>query len=104
MTQHQASDDYEARLERTEDSPLKAAARWTAAIASAVIGDAEFEPSGTQVVVYSRTDDSKILSMRTSNLEEAERLIELVRKDLAELSPQDFLTEWGQAGETHQHQ
>ena len=102
MTQHQASEDYEARLERTEDSPLKAAARWTAAIASAVIGDSEFEPSGTQVVVYSRTDDAKVLSMRTSNLEEAERLIELVRRDLAELGPEEFLAEWRQADEDNQ--
>lgn len=99
MTEHHASDDYEARLERTDDSPLKAAARWTAAVASAVIGDAEFEPSGTSVVVYSRSDESRVLTLRTSNLEEAERLIELVRRDLEELTPEDFMAEWGQADE-----
>lgn len=103
MSQHLASDDYEARLEQTDDSPLKAAARWTAAVVSAVIGDSEFEPSGTQVVVYSRTDESKILSIRTSNLEESERLIALVRRDLAELSPEDFLAEWSQADEPKKH-
>lgn len=99
MNEHHASEDYEARLERTDDSPLKAAARWTAAVASAVLGDAEFEPSGSSVVVYSRIDDSRVLTLPTSNLEEAERLIALVRRDLGELSPEDFLSEWGPADE-----
>ena len=91
-----ASDEYEARLEASEDSPLKAAGRWTAAIFSATLGDAEFEARGAEVVVHSRTDDSVLLRMETSNLEEAERLIVQIRKDLDELSTVDFVDEWGQ--------
>jgi hypothetical protein len=37
-----ASEEYEARLEASEDSPLKAAGRWTAAIFSATLGDARY--------------------------------------------------------------
>lgn len=91
-----ASDEYEARLEASEDSPLKAAGRWTAAIFSATLGDAEFEARGAEVVVHSRTDDTVLLRMETSNLEEAERLIVQIRKDLDELSTVDFVDEWGQ--------
>lgn len=89
-----AANDYEARLEATEDSPLKAAGRWAAAIISATLGDAEFEARGAQVVVHSRTTDAVILRLDASNLEEAERLIVQVRKDLDELSTEDFIDEW----------
>ena len=50
MTQEtHASDDYEARLEAAESGPLKAAARWVVALASATLGDAEYEANEPQV-------------------------------------------------------
>ncbi|PCC28637.1 hypothetical protein CIK76_10490 [Glutamicibacter sp. BW80] len=91
-----ASEEYEARLEASADSPLKAAGRWAAAIASATLGDAEFEARGAEVVVHSLKNDAILLRMQTSNLEEAERLIVQIRKDLEELSTAEFVEEWGQ--------
>ena len=94
-----AADGYEARLEAAESTPLKAAARWVVALASATLGDADFEANEPEVVVHSRQDDSVLLRLKTSSLEEAERLIIQVRTDLDELSTEDFLAEWSAAGQ-----
>lgn len=94
-----ASDDYEARLEAGHSNPLVAAGRWVVALASASFGDGEFEANEPQVVVHSRVDDSVLLRMTTSSLEEAERLIVQIRKDLENLSPDEFRAEWESAGD-----
>ncbi|GAB3619975.1 hypothetical protein GCM10027417_12360 [Glutamicibacter endophyticus] len=94
-TESHAADHYEARLEQSHEAPLRAAGRWVAAIASAALGANEIEPIGAAVVVHSRADNSVILTLKTSNIEEAERLIESVRKDLEELTDEEFMDEWG---------
>ncbi|MGH3652061.1 hypothetical protein [Glutamicibacter sp.] len=100
MTQEtHASDDYEARIEAAESGPLKAAARWVVALASAALGDAEYEANEPQVVVHSRQDDSVLLRMTTSSLEEAERLIVQIRADLEALDTDEFKAEWEGAGD-----
>ncbi|WP_313810662.1 hypothetical protein [Glutamicibacter sp.] len=94
-----ASADYEARLEAVETGPLKAAGRWVVALASATLGDGEFEANEPQVVVHSRVDDSVLLRIRTSSLEEAERLIVQIREDLETMSAEEFKDEWEAAGD-----
>ena len=88
-----ASDDYEARLEAAETTPLKAAGRWVVALASAAFGS-DFEANEPEVVVHSRADNSVLLRIRTNNLEEAERLIVQIREDLESLSVEEFVDEW----------
>lgn len=100
MTQEtHASDDYEARLEAAESGPFKAAARWVVALASATLGDAEYEANEPQVVVHSREDDSVLLRMTTSSLEEAERLIVQIREDLETMTTEQFKAEWEPAAD-----
>jgi len=94
-----ASDDYEARLEAAHSNPLVAAGRWVVALASATLGDGEFEANEPQVVVHSRVDDSVMLRITTSSLEEAERLIVQIREDLANLSTEEFRSEWEPAAD-----
>ena len=94
-----ASADYEARLEAVETGPLKAAGRWVVALASATLGDGEFEANEPQVVVHSRVDDSVLLSIHTASLEEAERLIVQIREDLESMTIEEFKDEWEAAND-----
>lgn len=89
-----ASSGYEARLEAVKTGPLRAAGRWVVALASATLGDAKFEANEPQVVVHSRLDDSVLLSLHTSSLEEAERLIVQIREDLDSMTVEEFKNEW----------
>ena len=54
-----------------------------------------------QVVVHSRLDDSVLLSLHTSSLEEAERLIVQIREDLDSMTIEEFKNEWLPANDDH---
>ena len=49
--------------------------------------------------MHSRLNDSVLLRMTTSSLEEAERLIVQIREDLQALSTEEFKAEWEGAGD-----
>ncbi|MCZ4151495.1 hypothetical protein BZG21_44720, partial [Escherichia coli] len=55
---------------------------------------AEYEANEPQVVVHSRQDDSVVLRITTSSLEEAERLVVQTREDLETLSTDEVKAEW----------
>ncbi|WP_309080384.1 hypothetical protein [Zhihengliuella sp.] len=93
--QHHASEDYDASYERASDGPFKAAGRWVAGLADALLGGDGSDALGATVVVRRIDNDAEILRITGNNIDEAEGLLALVRRDLETLTREEFLAEWG---------
>ena len=74
VPQPHAADEYEVDLEKSNDGPVRAAAR---------------------VVVHRIDNDAEVLRINAGSIEEAESLVAMVRSDLEELGHEEFLDRWG---------
>ena len=92
---HNASDEFDVDLEQANDGPLKAAARWMVGLVDAALGGDGSDVMGATAVVRRIDNDAEILRVTGSNIDEAEGLVALLRKDLAELTRGEFLEKWG---------
>ncbi|GAB3662862.1 hypothetical protein GCM10027591_14030 [Zhihengliuella somnathii] len=92
--EHHAAEEYDAGFEQAHDGPLRAAARWATGLVDAFLGGDGSEAAGATVVVRRIDDDAEILHITGYNIAEAEQLLALVRRDLAELSREEFLATW----------
>lgn len=92
--EHHASENYEVDLEHATDGTLKAAGRWFVGLADAVLGGDGSDVMGATAVVRRLDNDAEILRVTGNNIDEAEGLAALLRKDLAEMTREQFLEEW----------
>ena len=92
---HNASDEFDVDLEQANDGPLKAAARWVVGLVDAALGGDGSDVMGATAVVRRIDNDAEILRVTGYNIDEAEGLVALLRKDLAELTRGEFLEKWG---------
>ena len=92
---HNASDEFDVDLEQAHDGPLKAAARWVVGLVDAALGGDGSDVMGATAVVRRIDNDAEILRVTGYNIDEAEGLVALLRKDLAELTRGEFLEKWG---------
>ncbi|MFJ6415279.1 hypothetical protein [Paeniglutamicibacter sp. NPDC091659] len=99
VPQKHASDDFDVDLEKANESPLRAAARWAAGLVEAFFGGDGSDVVGAAVVVHRLEDHSEVIRINTGSIEEAESLVSMVRSDLEELSAEEFLDRWSAAGD-----
>ena len=92
---HNASDEFDVDLEQANDGPLKAAARWVVGLVDAALGGDGSDVMGATAVVRRIDNDAEILRVTGYNIDEAEGVVALLRKDLAELTRGEFLEKWG---------
>ncbi|GER23799.1 hypothetical protein NCCP1664_22940 [Zafaria cholistanensis] len=92
---HHAAEEFDVDLEQANDGPLKAAARWVVGLVDAALGGDGSDVMGATAVVRRIDNDAEILRVTGSNIDEAEGLAALLRKDLAELTRAEFLEKWG---------
>lgn len=90
-----ASSDYDVDLENARDGALKAAGRWVVGIADAVLGGDGSDAMGATAVVRRIDNDAEILRITGNNIDEAEGLVALIRRDLQRMTREEFLAEWG---------
>ncbi|GHD09864.1 hypothetical protein [Zhihengliuella salsuginis] len=93
--EHHASENYDAAYEQADDGPFMAAGRWFAGVADAFLGGDGSDALGATVVVRRIDNDAEILRITGNNIDEAEGLLALVRRDLENLTREEFLAEWG---------
>ena len=91
---HNASAEFDVDLEQANDGPLKAATRWVVGLMDAVLGGDGSDVMGATAVVRRIDNDAEILRVTGYNIDEAEGLAALLRKDLAELTREEFLEKW----------
>lgn len=91
---HHASENYDVDLEHAADGTLKAAGRWFVGLADAVLGGDGTDAMGATAVVRRLDNDAEILRITGNNIDEAEGLVALIRRDLAEMTREQFLEEW----------
>lgn len=97
VPQKHASDDFDVDLEKANESPLRAAARWAAGLVEAFFGGDGSDVVGAAVVVHRLDDHSEVIRINTGSIEEAESLVAMVRSDLEELTAEEFLDRWSAA-------
>lgn len=90
-----ASADYDVDLENATDGPLKAAGRWFVGIVDAVLGGDGSDAMGATAVVRRIDNNAEVLRITGNNIDEAEGLVALIRRDLEEMTREQFLQEWG---------
>ncbi len=95
VPQPHAASDYEVDMEQSDDSPVRAAARWAAALVNGFFGGDGADAVGASVVVHRIDNDAEVLRINAGTIGEAESLVSMVRSDLEELSDEDFLLRWG---------
>ncbi|MEE1621047.1 hypothetical protein ACQ3I4_08045 [Zafaria sp. Z1313] len=93
--EHHASEDYDVDLERANDGAFKAAGRWVVGLADAVLGGDGSDVMGATAVVRRIDNDEEVLRITGNNIDEAEGLVALIRRDLEEMTREEFLREWG---------
>lgn len=85
----------EARLEPRRGSLAAKAVRSLLSIAAGLLtNDLEAGPSGLELVVSRRDSDKEVMRLIAGTLEEADRLLQRVRHDLARMSVLEFVTQW----------
>jgi hypothetical protein len=95
IPRHHASENYDVDLENATDGALKAAGRWVVGIVDAVLGGDGSDAMGATAVVRRIDNDAEILRITGNNIDEAEGLVALIRKDLEEMTREEFLRTWG---------
>ncbi|WP_369139190.1 hypothetical protein [Modestobacter versicolor] len=90
-----ASDVYEAALQQRPGSRAVRAARLAAAFAAELSWGLLPQPSLSDVVVTRRRDGAEVLRVSAGDPNVPGEMLALVRQHLADLSPADFLAEWG---------
>ncbi|GAA1883245.1 hypothetical protein GCM10009715_32040 [Paeniglutamicibacter psychrophenolicus] len=95
VPQPHAADEYEVELEKSNDGPVRAAARWAAGLVDAFFGGDGSDAVGAAVVVHRIDNDAEVLRINAGSIEEAESLVAMVRSDLEELGHEEFLDRWG---------
>lgn len=96
-----AAEVYVAALEAPEHENVAArAGRFVAGLASAAFGDDSSAFSGVHVVVRRKDDGSELLTINGGSYEGDQTMLDAVRADLAELSPEDFVQQWSVAEES----
>jgi len=93
-TVHNASEEFDVDLEQANDGPLKAATRWVVGLVDAALGGDGSDVMGATAVVRRIDNDAEVLRVTGYNIDEAEGLVALLRKDLAELTREEFLEKW----------
>jgi|GEM_PF-3974452 len=90
-----AGDVYEAVLAGPEhENVVTRAGRFVAEVASAAFGDDGSAFTGVRVVVRRKDDHGVIARLDGGNYEGDQSLLDVVRADLAELSPEEFREQW----------
>lgn len=94
-TECTAAEVFTAAMEAPEhENPVIKAGRFVAGLASAAFGDDGSAFSGVHVVVRRKDDRSEVLRLEGGNYEGDQTLLNAVRADLDELSPEDFIQQW----------
>lgn len=93
-----AADVLEARLEDRPMNPLARAGRFVASFAIGLVsgGAGEDALPGLDLVVTRKESGAEVLRVAAGPVEEADRLLHLTRRDLAEMSVEQFVREWRQ--------
>lgn len=90
-----AKDVYSAELESPEhETGIAKAGRFVAGLASAAFGDDGSAFSGVSVVVRRLDDHSVLARIDGGNYESDDTLLNIVRGDLEQLSPEEFVRRW----------
>jgi len=97
-----AADVFRADLEGPDHENVVAkAGRFVAELASAAFGDDGSAFSGVAVVVRRIDDHEIVFRLDPGNYESDESVLQMVREDLASLSPEDFVSTWGTGEAPH---
>jgi hypothetical protein len=90
-----AADVLDARLDRRDESRLVRAGRLVAGlIGGALTADGGAASGGVDLVVSRRDTGREVLRTEAGTLEEADRLLQAVRRDLDAQSVTEFAREW----------
>ena len=92
---YHASEDYDVDLERANDGAWRAASRWVVGVLDAALGGDGSEAAGATAVVRRLDNDAEILRITANSIDEAEGILALIRRDLEQMTREQFLEEWG---------
>nr|WP_315266427.1 hypothetical protein [Microbacterium lemovicicum] len=90
-----AADHLEADLVGRPLSPMRRSLRMIASVVTtALSGDADPVGAAIDLVVTRRASGAEVLRVKAGSMEEADRLLQVVRQDLATKTVREFVAEW----------